>query len=144
LLLIDFELSGTQGDINVQLSGYDRRDMVPMLGYIVLNNILPSQIKRYFMNAFQKSYGCAMCRQPEDVVLKLILINPNEIRFTLERNVKGKRMLRIIKNYAAVDITKMVKYDWGDDEEVFNYIESDERFQEPEIISQNSLRKRGK
>lgn len=130
--MIDFELSSTQGDITVRLSGCDRNDMIPMLGYIVSNNCLSNQIKRYFMSVFRKSYNYAFCKRPEDIVLKSILICPDDICFILQHRVKANKILTFISSNVTADITMIEKYDWCEDEEVFNYIESDERFLEPD------------
>lgn len=128
--MIDFDLGYNSEEITVQLSGSDRRDIIPMLGYIMRNHILPKHFIKYYMNVFLKTYGYPFCKWSENLEMKCFIINKEDIRFVLKQ--KEQQTVIPFKGRSFVNSCNE-GYDWCDDEEVFSYIESDERFQEPAI-----------
>lgn len=127
--MIDFEFDGNNSDLKVILSGRDRNDMIPMLGYIIRNHVLPKHIIKYFLSICQKKYGNPFLKWSGDMELKCFFINIEDIRFVLQE--KQKQTVVKLKKQSCEDCID--DYDWGEDAEVLNYIESDERFQEPVI-----------
>jgi hypothetical protein len=128
--LIDFISDENNEEITVRLSGSDRRDIISMLGYIMRNHVLPKHFIKYYMNIFLKTYGYPFCKWSENLEMKCFIINKEDIRFVLKQKEQ-----QIVIPFKGKCSTKSCNegYDWSDDEEVFSYIESDERFQEPVI-----------
>jgi len=128
--LIDFKLGGNDKELTVRLSGIDRSDIIPMLGYIMRNHVLPKHFIQSFMNKFQKVYGHPFYKWTGNLEMKCFIINIENICFVLQQ--KEQQTVVPFKRSSSVKPCNE-GYDWCDDEEVFSYIESDERFQEPVI-----------
>lgn len=128
--MIDFIPDENNDEITVRLSGSDRTDIISMLGYIMKNNVLPKHFNKYYMNVFQKTYGYPFCKWSDLLEMKCFIINKEDICFVL----KQKELQTVIPFTGRSSVKSCNEgYDWCDDEEVFSYIESDERFQEPVI-----------
>lgn len=128
--MIGFDFGVNNEEITVRLSGSDRRDIISMLGYIMRNHVMPKHFIKYYMNVFLKIYGYPFCKYPENLEMKCFIINKEDICFVLKQK-EQKTVIPFKRKKSSKSYNE--GYDWCDDEEVFSYIDSDERFQEPVI-----------